>query len=139
MKILKFFDADPGSGMETVRIRDPGWKKVGSGIRDGKKSNPGSGINIPDPQHWYQPYNFFFWLACSACMKILRWGPFPVRRADLRRTSGNCRILFRSCPHIQFQLLSSVITINKYLPVVVECSLCVGKVQNLRIRCFCIC
>jgi hypothetical protein len=30
---------DPGSGMETVRIRD------------GKKSDPGSGINIPDPQH----------------------------------------------------------------------------------------
>jgi hypothetical protein len=27
-------------------IRDPR-----SGIRDGKK--PGSGINIPDPQHWY--------------------------------------------------------------------------------------
>ena len=27
-----FFDEDPGSGMETVRIRDPGWKKVGSGI-----------------------------------------------------------------------------------------------------------
>ncbi len=21
---------DPGSGMETVRIRDPGWKKVGT-------------------------------------------------------------------------------------------------------------
>jgi hypothetical protein len=37
VKILKFFDADPGSGMETVRIRD------------GKKSDPGSGINIPDP------------------------------------------------------------------------------------------
>jgi hypothetical protein len=37
---LKYFDADPGSGMGTVRIRDPGWKKVGSGI------------NIPDPQHW---------------------------------------------------------------------------------------
>jgi hypothetical protein len=30
VKTLKFFDADPGSGMETVRIRDPGWKKVGS-------------------------------------------------------------------------------------------------------------
>jgi hypothetical protein len=28
VKILKFLDADPGSGMETVRIRDPGWKKV---------------------------------------------------------------------------------------------------------------
>jgi hypothetical protein len=26
--------------METVRIRDPGWKKVGSGT------------NIPDPQYW---------------------------------------------------------------------------------------
>jgi len=29
----------PGSGMETVRIRDPGWKKVRSVF------------NIPDPQH----------------------------------------------------------------------------------------
>ncbi len=34
VKILKFFDEHSGSGMETVRIRDPGWKKVGSGIRD---------------------------------------------------------------------------------------------------------
>ncbi len=33
---------DPESGMETVRIRD------------GKKSDPGSGINIPDPQHCLQ-------------------------------------------------------------------------------------
>jgi hypothetical protein len=32
VKILKFFDAYPGSRME-------------------KKSDPGSGINIPDPQH----------------------------------------------------------------------------------------
>jgi hypothetical protein len=39
VKILKFFE-DTGSGMETVRILDPGWKKVGSGI------------NIPDPPHW---------------------------------------------------------------------------------------
>jgi hypothetical protein len=39
VKILKFFDEDPGSGMETVRIRD------------GKKSDPGLGINIPDPPH----------------------------------------------------------------------------------------
>jgi hypothetical protein len=43
VKILKFFDADPGSGMETVRFRDPGLKN----------SDPGSGINIPDPQHWF--------------------------------------------------------------------------------------
>ena len=32
-----------------MRIRDPGWRQFGSGIRDGKKSDPGSGINIPDP------------------------------------------------------------------------------------------
>jgi hypothetical protein len=45
VKILKFFDADPGSGTETVRIRDPGWKKVGSGIRD---KHPGSANNGTD-------------------------------------------------------------------------------------------
>jgi hypothetical protein len=33
------FDADPGSGMEKIQTRYPGWKKVGSEI------------NIPDPQH----------------------------------------------------------------------------------------
>jgi hypothetical protein len=31
-----------------MRIRDPGWRQFGSGIRDGKKSDPGSGIYIPD-------------------------------------------------------------------------------------------
>ncbi len=39
VKILKFFDPDPGSAMEWIRIRDPGWKKFESGI------------NMPDPQH----------------------------------------------------------------------------------------
>ncbi len=39
VKILKFFNEDPGSGMKIIRIRD------------GKNSDPGSGINIPDPQH----------------------------------------------------------------------------------------
>jgi hypothetical protein len=34
---------DPGS-----EIRDPG-----SGM--GKNQDPGSGINIPDPQHWRNP------------------------------------------------------------------------------------
>jgi hypothetical protein len=47
VKILKFIDEvrNPGSGMETVRIRDPGWKKVGSGIRD---VYPGS-ATLPEP------------------------------------------------------------------------------------------
>ncbi len=43
VKILKLFDADadpdPGSG----DLIDPG-----SGIRAGKNSDPGSGVNIPD-------------------------------------------------------------------------------------------
>jgi hypothetical protein len=30
-----------------MRIRNPGWKKVGSGI------------NIPDPQHCDEPYKIF--------------------------------------------------------------------------------
>jgi hypothetical protein len=38
VKMLKFFDSDTGSGIENIRIRDPRWKKLGSGI------------NIPDPQ-----------------------------------------------------------------------------------------
>jgi hypothetical protein len=46
VKIIKFFDEDPGSGIRDgdsldpgSGIRDPGWKKVGSGIRD---KHPGS-------------------------------------------------------------------------------------------------
>jgi hypothetical protein len=46
VKILKFFDANPGSGIQdpgwrqfVSGIQDPGWKKVGSGIRD---KHPGS-------------------------------------------------------------------------------------------------
>jgi hypothetical protein len=58
-----------------MRIRDPGWRHFGSRIRDGKKSDPGSGINIPDPQHWFvqfktrdnKIYNVF-----SAIMVVLR-------------------------------------------------------------------
>jgi hypothetical protein len=34
VKILNFFDVDPGSGMDKIWIRDPVWTKFGSGIRD---------------------------------------------------------------------------------------------------------
>jgi hypothetical protein len=33
---------DSGSGIEQIRIRDPGWKKVGSGIRDKRIRNTGA-------------------------------------------------------------------------------------------------
>ncbi len=39
LKYMKFFDADPGSGIE---------KNL---IKDGTNSDPRSGINIRDPQH----------------------------------------------------------------------------------------
>ncbi len=42
--LLKFFEADPGAGMEKIWIREPGWEKFGSGIRDGKISDRGSGL-----------------------------------------------------------------------------------------------
>jgi hypothetical protein len=37
VNIPELCDADPGSGMGNIRIRDVGWKKLKSGI------------NIPDP------------------------------------------------------------------------------------------
>ncbi len=44
VKIFKFFEAYPDSGSRIFWLwnRDPGWKKL----------DPGSGINIPDPQNW---------------------------------------------------------------------------------------
>jgi hypothetical protein len=44
----------------------PGWRQFGSGIRDGKKSDPGSGINIPDPQYC------FFLKNGSAALSLLK-------------------------------------------------------------------
>jgi hypothetical protein len=34
VKILKFFDADPGSGIRDGKNSDPGWKKLAPGIGD---------------------------------------------------------------------------------------------------------
>jgi hypothetical protein len=47
VKILKFFDADLGSGNRdgnNLDPLDPGWRKVGSGIRD---KHPGSATLVP--------------------------------------------------------------------------------------------
>jgi hypothetical protein len=48
--MLKFFGEDPGSGMETVRIRDPKRKKVEFGIRD---KHPGSATLLASSQNFY--------------------------------------------------------------------------------------
>jgi hypothetical protein len=56
VKILKFFDADPGSNIRDGKNSDPGSgiqdrKNLdpGSGIRDGKNSDPGSKIQDKHP------------------------------------------------------------------------------------------
>jgi hypothetical protein len=56
VKILKFFDADPGSHIQDGKNSDPGsgiqdgkYLDLGSGIRDGKNSDPGSKIQDKHP------------------------------------------------------------------------------------------
>jgi hypothetical protein len=39
VKILTFFEADPGSGIRDGKNSDPGWTKFGSGIRDKRIGN----------------------------------------------------------------------------------------------------
>ncbi len=64
--ILKFLDAnadpDPGSG----NLFDSG-----SGIRDGNNLDPGSGINIPDPQHCKKRNNLFDSPTANICILSL--------------------------------------------------------------------
>jgi hypothetical protein len=43
LKMLKFFDVDPDPGYGVFLTLDPGF-----GLEKFR-----SGINIPDPQHWY--------------------------------------------------------------------------------------
>ncbi len=59
VKILKFFDADPG-------------------IREGKNSDLVSGINIPDPQHWRKHNN----------LTVSVFDPDPVGSGSTVRFSG---------------------------------------------------
>jgi hypothetical protein len=69
---------DPGAG-----IRDPG-----SGM--GKNQDPGSEINIPDPQHCSKTvlkvvFSLSFYYAQILCRKIILFADFDVRKfADLR-------------------------------------------------------
>ncbi len=48
-------------------IRDPGSEIRDPGSGMGKNQDPGSGINIPDPQHWSEIS--FFW--SHAVLKII--------------------------------------------------------------------
>jgi hypothetical protein len=87
-KIPKFFDVDPGSGMEKFRVRD------------GKKSDPGSGINIPDPQHWQ-------WDTLSDVCRILNFYSFialgPVTGIGSNSSETRMRMVVQflnNCPFL---------------------------------------
>ncbi len=78
-----------------IGIRDPGWRQFGSGIRNGKKSDPGSGINVPDPQH---------------CTLTLHCKPFscsPRRSAPSRLTSCACWWTRPASPYLRTRVATS--------------------------------
>ncbi len=59
-------------------IRDPG-----SGM--GKNQDPGSGINIPDPQHWYHTFfQLVFWIRISFRNQNFYFGAIIVFCAEWR-------------------------------------------------------
>jgi hypothetical protein len=51
MRIRDGNNSDPGSGMEKSRIRDPRWKKVGSGIGLDRVGSLGQRVRILRPGH----------------------------------------------------------------------------------------
>ena len=56
---------------------DPGWRQFGSGMEKSPIRDPGSGINIPDPQHW---------ITGTADHGI--WSRFPIHRG-VRKIMGS--------------------------------------------------
>ncbi len=97
-----------------MQIRDPGWKKFGLGIRDGKKSDPGSGINIPDPQYWSSLtflvlWKFLGYLSYVGNSKCMVFEPLTVTNIISRL---KCFLLFHT-KYLYFWY--SNITWNKYV------------------------
>jgi hypothetical protein len=76
-----------------MRIRDPGWKKFGSGI------------NIPDPQHWQEEVEIFF---------IVSGNNLPTIDIYQKKIQKECTDLWRkggssssACEHSELSWLSS--------------------------------
>jgi hypothetical protein len=73
VKILKSFDVDPGSGIPDGKNSDPGWKRVGSGIR---YKHPGSATLVPSVKKYDQRYEsiyareFYLLVRPSPCARI---------------------------------------------------------------------
>ncbi len=84
-----------------MRIRNPGWEKFGSGIRDGKKSEPGSPINTPDPQRClfmlmlHKLYGRWVEISTSAAQPRgeQAWGDRGARGSSTQRQGTGCMSL----------------------------------------------
>jgi hypothetical protein len=65
------------SPLSFVAVFGSGIRDPGSGIRDagsgmGKNQDPGSGINIPDPQHWYNDRMIEMCKSANVTLNILK-------------------------------------------------------------------
>jgi hypothetical protein len=62
-----------------MRIRDP---ESGSGDPGWKNSDPGPGINNPDPQHWWNDgISYYSCLPVRACWRVTQWASVGVNSA----------------------------------------------------------
>jgi hypothetical protein len=84
-----------------MRIRDPGWRQFGSGIRDGKKSDLGSGINIPGSATLLFNINFLSFFRDSYGNFLARLETvFGVSQKGVRIIAGEmCELSNRVLPH----------------------------------------
>ncbi len=122
LKIHKCFDADADPGSFLPWIRDPGWEN----------SDPGAGINIPDPQHRLP----FMKLCREINIKIVewgfsRWGVFYLLSRNL--WCNTCQILCGGICALYYYSLSFVLLSPSYIAhrKLLFCSLSFLAVMNL--------
>ncbi len=103
VKILKFFDADPGSWI--FLTLDPGWKKFGSGITDTGWKKFGSGIPDKHP-------------GSATLITVLSWGNYHYLVEEIIRfhTSDFVRIL-QTSPSPSIVRLPYVLQVMSLCPV----------------------
>ncbi len=94
VKILKFFDADPGSWGKNS---DPG-----SGME--KNLNPGSGINIPDTQHWFN--SLFLENNCFLAYKfnIFEGGGASIKKSSVCKGTHSEKVFFVPMKYFVLQM-----------------------------------
>ncbi len=91
-----------GSGIRN--LFDPG-----SGIRDGKNSDPGSWINIPDPQYWHWPESLC-WVVCQEGVQRRR---HHGRAGGLAAPQSHCSHNHKHTPSQQIRGSGTGTIVNK--------------------------